>query len=112
MRQVDEMTIVSIIASAGEANSLMQQAFMAIKDNNLEECENYLKQADEALVKAHQVQTDLIQSEAKGEKTEVTLLMVHAQDHLMNVILTKQIIGNMIEMQKEINQLKGGMKND
>ncbi len=33
--------------------------------------------------------------------------MVHAQDHLMNTILVKEMLGYMMNMQNEINQLKG-----
>ena len=36
---------------------------------------------------AHQTQTELIQGEARGEKQEVSLMMVHAQDHLTTAMM-------------------------
>ncbi|OUQ56801.1 hypothetical protein B5E58_10170 [Tyzzerella sp. An114] len=106
VKKVDEETIVTIIASAGEANGMLQQAYMEAVEGNYEAVEELLKKADEVLVKVHEVQTDLIQCEAGGDRVEMGLLMVHAQDHLMNAMLSKQLITNMIEMQKTINQLK------
>lgn len=50
------------------------------------------KTAAEELSKAHHYQTELIQNEAGGEKTEMTLLMVHAQDHLMNAMTVKDMV--------------------
>lgn len=52
--------------------------------------------ANEALVEAHNTQTGLLTAEASGNNAEVTLLMVHSQDHLMNAIsyigLTQELI--------------------
>ncbi len=110
VKKVDEETIVTIIASAGAANGMLQQAYMEAVSGNYEAVEQLLKEADEALVKVHESQTELIQAEAGGDRVEMSLLMVHAQDHLMNAMLSKQLISNMIEMQKTINELKKGDK--
>lgn len=103
---IDETVIINIIVSAGEATALMQQAFFEATNNNLSEVETLLTTANEALVRAHRAQTDLLQSEAAGASSEPSLLMVHAQDHLMNAMLCKQLITNLISLQKEINELK------
>lgn len=110
VKKVDEETIVTIIASAGAANGMLQQAYMEAVAGNYEAVEKLLNEADEALVKVHESQTELIQAEAGGDRVEMSLLMVHAQDHLMNAMLSKQLISNMIEMQKTINELKKGDK--
>jgi PTS system cellobiose-specific IIA component len=62
--------------------------------------------AKEGLIAAHKVQTELIQQESSGDKLELSLLMVHAQDHLMTSMLAKDLIEKMIYMQNEINELK------
>jgi len=43
----------------------------------------------------------LITGELNGEKTETSLLMVHAQDHLMTSLLARDLIEEMIGMLKE-----------
>lgn len=106
-QKIDELTIVKIIASAGDAIGMMHQAYFEAQNGNEEKADELLTKSEEALVQAHQIQTTLIQNEAAGNEIEINLLMVHAQDHLMNAILTKQLIYDLISMQKQINVLKG-----
>ena len=40
---------------------------------------------------AHNTQTQLIQKEINGNKNELTLLMIHAQDHLMDALVMKDM---------------------
>lgn len=101
-----EQVVFTVISNAGEANGFLQQAFLAVKDENYQLAEELLKKSDESLNVAHGVQTKLIQNEINGIPVQISLLMVHAQDHLMNVILCKQIINNQIVIQKEINELR------
>ena len=39
-----------------------------------------MKKANDEMIKAHEIQTDLIVKEAGGEKIDVGLIMVHSQD--------------------------------
>ena len=48
---------------------------------------------------------DIIQREAAGEKQDISLLFVHAQDHLMTAIAEKTLISHMIDMEKTIRDL-------
>lgn len=70
----------------------------AAKSGDAEEARKKLQDAAEELSKAHHYQTELIQNEAGGEKTEMTLLMVHAQDHLMNAMTVKDMAAEIIEL--------------
>lgn len=106
LNQIAPEDIFNIIVSAGEGKSYLYEAFNMVKNGQCEESKEFIEKADEALNKAHKYQTQLITLEAQGVKTEAGILMVHAQDHLMNAILAKELISNMISMQEEINQLK------
>lgn len=103
---VNEQIIFKLISFSGEARSNLYEAFELVTNGEYEKAEESLKQADKTILEAHSVQTGLIQKEAQGISAEITLLMVHAQDHLMSTLLTKDLIKNMINMQKEINELK------
>ncbi|PNB38374.1 PTS lactose/cellobiose transporter subunit IIA, partial [Pseudomonas sp. GW456-E7] len=72
-----------------------------------EEAQKKLQDAAEELSKAHHYQTELIQNEAGGEKTEMTLLMVHAQDHLMNAMTVKDLAAEIIELYEKITEQRG-----
>ena len=44
----------------------------------------------------------MIQMEAAGNKVDVSFLMVHAQDHLMTVMLLRDIVKNFVNFAKKI----------
>jgi len=52
------------------------------------------------------VQTSIIQAEARGEKPEVSVLFVHAQDQLMTAMESKTLIESLIRMHKKIDGVK------
>ncbi|GEN56365.1 PTS mannose transporter subunit IIA [Halolactibacillus alkaliphilus] len=88
--------IMGIITHSGDAKSHAMKAIKAAREGDFEKADDSIKQAERAFVKAHHSQTALLTKEAQGEKTEVSLLMVHAQDHLMTSMtftdLAKEII--------------------
>ena len=55
-----------------------------------------MKDAAHFAREAHRVQTQLIEADEGEGKTKMTLVMVHAQDHLMTSILAKELIGELI----------------
>jgi PTS system cellobiose-specific IIA component len=54
----------------------------------------------------------MIQKEASGEKLELSLLLMHAEDHLMTAILAKDLIEEMIEIYRENKKYKETVGND
>lgn len=103
-----EQYICTIISCAGEARSLCFEGLQAAKKGDFDKSEECMRQAQEALLKTHHIHSDIIQQEARGEKQEVSLLLVHAEDHLMNTLLTKDLIKEMIEMVKMMPQKAKG----
>lgn len=109
-----EEIIINIILNAGSARAQAISAIQAARGGNLAEAHNLLEQARQSLITAHGVQTDLIQAEARGEKQEVSLLMVHAQDHLMTAMAVKDLAHEMVEeikyrldLENQLAELKG-----
>lgn len=105
-----EMAIMEIISRGGDARSSCLKAVRSARNEDFTEAENLLKRAEENLLEAHKVQTTLIQSEIRGEQTEITLLMIHAQDHLMNAITVKELAIEMIAECKKRFELEEKMK--
>ncbi|MBF0442789.1 MAG: PTS lactose/cellobiose transporter subunit IIA, partial [Oligoflexales bacterium] len=64
-----------------------------------------LDEVKKELAEAHKIQTYLIQREAKGEKHEINILLVHAQDHLMSAILSRDLAEEMIALYKSQAQM-------
>jgi len=100
-----EQVIMNIIVNSGDAKGYSYEALNAVNEGNYEEAVRLMQKANEALEEAHNAQTGLLQKEAAGEKTEVSVLFVHAQDHLMTTITEKNIIEQIMELRKIINTL-------
>ncbi len=97
-----EEIAMELVGNAGESRSLAFEALNAAKKGDYEEAEKKLKESKEKMLRAHHIQTELICKEADGEKIELGLIMVHAQDHLMTAILARDLITEMIEVYKKV----------
>ncbi|SFC12441.1 PTS system, cellobiose-specific IIA component [Alkalibacterium subtropicum] len=95
--------VMTLIMHGGDARSSAMEAIHAAKDNDYERAQKKLDGADESISQAHKVQTDLLSQEASGENVEINLLLVHAEDHLMNAMTYRDLAGEMIELYKRIN---------
>jgi PTS system cellobiose-specific IIA component len=97
-----EETIFQIILHGGNGKSCSMEAIAAAKRGDIAEARAKLQEAADALNEAHHVQTSLIQGEIRGEKVEISLLMVHAQDHLMNSITMKDLATEFVDLYETI----------
>jgi PTS system cellobiose-specific IIA component len=104
-----EGIIFQIILHGGNGKSCSMEAIAAAKQGDIAGAREKLQEASDALNEAHHIQTSLIQGEVRGEKTEVSLLMVHAQDHLMNAITMKDLATEFVDLYETI-KLSGGVK--
>jgi PTS system cellobiose-specific IIA component len=107
--QTYEEIVFQMILHGGNGRSHAMEAIAAAKRGDLAEAKKQLQKAGEELQAAHHIQTVLIQNEARGQKESVTLLMVHAQDHLMNAITVKELANEFVELYETL-QHKGGGK--
>lgn len=99
-----EEIIMNLIVHSGEVRSYSMEAIQYAKKGDIDEAKELIEKASTELSQAHSVQTSLIQKEASGEKTEVSLLMVHAQDHLMTSMTLKYLASEIIEIHEELRK--------
>ncbi|WP_020155241.1 PTS lactose/cellobiose transporter subunit IIA [Caldibacillus debilis] len=102
MKNID--VIMDIIVHAGNARSKAMNAIKLAAEQQIDSAKKLIEEAGKDLVNAHQVQTHLIQEETRGNKTEVSLFMVHAQDHLMNAITIKDLASEIIRLHEIIQE--------
>lgn len=96
-----EMIAMNIIAGSGETRSLCIEALREAKEDNFDRAENLLKDAENAIHDAHKAQMDLLVQEANGEKAELSILLIHAQDHFMTSLLALDLAREIIELHKK-----------
>ncbi len=93
-----------LILHAGNARSLAMEAMQKAKEGNFDEAEAKLTEADSAFNEAHHFQTGLIQKEAGGAEFNLSLIMVHAQDHLMTSMTLKDLAREIVDLHKLIKK--------
>lgn len=106
-----EVTIMGLICNAGEARSLSMEAIKCARVGNIDGAEQFLVQADEAIRQAHLVQTELIGADEGEGKIPVTLVMVHAQDHLMTTIQAIENARETVHLYQRLGKLEQAVAN-
>lgn len=99
---VEEISF-KIILHGGNARTLAMEAISYAKKDEYKDAKQKLEAANKEVNQAHQYQTDLIQGETRGEKTEIRLLLVHAQDHLMNAMTVIDLAKEFVELYETVN---------
>ncbi|WP_410513794.1 PTS lactose/cellobiose transporter subunit IIA [Paenibacillus sp. BR2-3] len=97
--------VFQIILHAGDARSSCMEAIRYAKNGQMPAAREALESAKKELVASHKIQTRLIRKEASGEKMEMTVMMVHAQDHLMNAITIRDMAEEFIDLYEKIGNL-------
>jgi cellobiose-specific phosphotransferase system component IIA len=97
-----EENLIEIISLSGEVKKKFLKAVKHAKNDEPEQAKNVFDEADDQLIKAHLKQTELINKEAGGEKLESSLLLTHAQDHLMTAILLKDMAKEFMDLYKKL----------
>lgn len=96
-----EMKVFQIISISGDSRALAFEALRLARKGEFQEADAKMEEARKTSAEVHNLQTDMLTQEARGEKTPVGLLMVHAQDHLMTSLLARDLIEEMIGMLKD-----------
>lgn len=94
--------VMGLIVHSGNTKSECMEALKLAKTGNITEAKEKINLANEELINAHHSQTGLLTKEASGEKIELTMLLIHAQDHLMNAITFRDLAIEMVELYERL----------
>ncbi len=101
-----ESLVMELIIQSGEAKSYSMEALRAARANEWALADQHLTAAKMAARAAHKIQTQLIGADEGAGKIPVTLILVHAQDHLMNAMLCRELVEELIHLHREVAALK------
>lgn len=104
MNEETVRSAMSIILHAGDARNFCKQSLDAIAADDVALAKAKMKEAQKKITEAHRVQTDSIQAETRGEKSEYSLLFSHAQDTLMTIYSELNIAKQLIKICENYNQ--------
>ncbi len=100
-----EEIISNIIMHSGEARNYSMEAITLAKTGSFDKARELIINADEQLGYAQSSQISLIQGEALNDRIEFSLLLVHAQDHLMTTMTFKDLAVELIEIHEKIDAM-------
>ena len=106
IKKVDTQRLMQLIVKSSKVTSLAIQSMKSALAGDLSSARELLDEANAKGVEAHNVQTEMIQLEIRGEASSPTLLAVHAQDHFMNSHLLLEMVGIVVEQQTQMKALQ------
>ena len=106
MKAEQMAAMMTLMSAAGDAENATMTAIDEAKAGHAERSRKLLKQEDAKLKQAHQAQTQMLTYEARGEKVDVTLLMVHSQDHLMSAMTIRRLADEIIDLYQQVQARK------
>ncbi|CAI0699379.1 PTS lactose/cellobiose transporter subunit IIA [Serratia ficaria] len=93
-----ETSVMELLVQAGSARSALLAGLQQARGGDFNAAEASLAEARAAIGRAHGMQTALIGIDQGAGKIPLSLIVVHAQDHLMNAMLIQDLATDMIEL--------------
>ena len=105
-KKVDTQRLMQLIVKSSKVTTLAMQSVKSALAGDISSARGLLDEARVKGVEAHNVQTEMIQQEIRGEGDSPTLLSIHAQDHFMNSHLLLEVVNIIVNQQEQIETLK------
>ncbi|WP_182199686.1 PTS lactose/cellobiose transporter subunit IIA [Paraliobacillus salinarum] len=104
MSQKEELQQISfsIILHAGNARSLSMEAIELAKEKKFDEAVQKVEAASQEFSEAHRYQSELLQKESDDDGQDISVILIHAQDHLMSSMVVRDMANVIIELYREI----------
>ncbi|MGX7418632.1 PTS lactose/cellobiose transporter subunit IIA [Carnobacterium gallinarum] len=96
-----ELIAFQIISNVGTAKSNFIEALELAKQKDFEGSDALIKEGEKYLIEGHKIHSKIVQNEAQGNKTEFSILLMHAEDQFMSSETLKLVIVELIQMRKE-----------
>ena len=99
------LQVMGLIMHGGDAKGKAVEAIRAAKAGRFEEAKTLIGEANTALNTAHKSQTALLTQEVSGDSVELSLLLIHGQDHLMTALTFIDVAKEITELHEKIDRL-------
>jgi PTS system cellobiose-specific IIA component len=79
-----ELVCFKIIAAVGTARSMYIEAIHEAKEGRIAEARQMVKDGGQVFLEGHHAHLELLKNEANGQKNDIGILVLHAEDQLMS----------------------------
>ena len=100
-----ELISFQIITAVGTAKSNYIEAIREAKTGDFRKADKLMEEGKKNFLEGHKAHSALLTKEADGEKTEITLLLMHAEDQLMAADTIKIMAEEFIDLYKKAKVL-------
>ncbi|WP_339180002.1 PTS lactose/cellobiose transporter subunit IIA [Oceanobacillus sp. FSL W7-1293] len=101
LNEETEAVSFGLILHSGNARSHGMEAISFAKSGDWEKARESIELGKEELLLAQKTHTDMIQKEAGGDKTEMSLLLMHSEDHFIMGQLTIDLANEVMDIYKK-----------
>ncbi len=106
MNEEKYMNDFNIISMAGMSKSQSLMAVKEAKAGNIEKAKEYLQNAEETMGDVHALHLEMLQQECSGNSVDVTIVTVHAQDHVTMALMMHEMANEMIDLYERVGKLE------
>ena len=99
-----------LILHAGNARSIAVEAIEKAKAGKFADASRLTEEANKELLKAHEIEKNLVVDELNGIKYEFGILMMHAQDHLNAAQIIIDQASDFITIYKRLYEIERRLK--
>lgn len=103
-----ELICFQMISFNGFARSCFIEAIKSAKGGDFERAIKLMEEGENHFSQGHEVHSKLIQQDASGETSQITLLLIHAEDQMMSAETLKIVAEEMIDLYKRLIVIEKG----
>src|SRR5699024_4273399 len=104
MDEKNVQSIMNLIIYGGDGRSSAMEAIQAAKKGDFDLAEERLAAADKSLLEAHHSQTEMMSKEENRHPVDVSLLMLHGQEHLMTRMMCRNLKKEIVELYRTVKE--------
>ena len=101
-----ELVCFKMISALGAAKSSFMESVQEARLGHFEEARRCIEAGDKYHAEGHEAHFGLLQQETSGEPVQLSLLLVHAEDQLMNAEFLKITAEEIIALYERIESIK------
>lgn len=101
-----DLICLGIITDVGNARSKYIEAIQEAKTGDYERCNQLLREGNAAYAKGYRAHAELVSQEAGGQKADLSLLLIHAEDQLMSAESFKILCNEFLDIYRKFDDLQ------
>ena len=101
-----ELVCFKMISTLGAARSAFMEAMVAAKKGNFEEAQSLIEEGQQQRLKGHEIHFELLQKDSSGNRVSFSLLLLHAEDQLMNAELLQVTSEEILALYQRLDKIE------